>query len=65
MGIEFGTANVEKRESQLGEPYDYSQKDNTCTVAKMRATWGEPKVVKADRVIGMVDLIKGKSRRKG
>lgn len=62
MGIKFGTANAEKREDQAAvEPYDFSQKDKTCSVAKMKAAWGEPK----ERVIGMVELVEGKSKRKG
>lgn len=62
MNIVFGTANVAKREDQaVVEQYDFSQKDKTCTVAKMKTAWGVPKT--KEKVIGMVDLVNGRSKR--
>lgn len=61
MNIVFGTANVEKKKDQaVVEPFDFSQRDKTCSDAKMRACWGEPK----EKIRGMVELVESEGRRK-
>jgi hypothetical protein len=55
MNIVFGSANVDSSDGLVVDQYDFTKPDNTCTVAKMRAAWGEPK----ERVYGMVELVPG------